>query len=70
MKIDITFTESEIIEILRQHVINQGFEAGQGSVNISNEWKGQGVGEHQEPVFKGIVITNCSKDKMKKINQP
>lgn len=63
MKIDITFDEEEIIDILRQNVIDQGFDAGQAKVNITKETIGHQMNEHQECVFNGITITDCTKKK-------
>lgn len=59
MKVDITFTEKEVHEILRNHLINSGYKAGTPKTLIKEFEVGHQMNSHKEHRFIGVRFTSC-----------
>lgn len=58
-KITISLSESDVKEIVADYIVQQGFKATPDDVEliVKNEWRGYGMGEHQEPCFRECKVT-------------
>ncbi len=61
MKVDITFTEAEIVKILKEHMRKRGYIASKHKVNIGDYEMGHQMNSYKVKRLDGIVFSSVDK---------